>query len=277
MSASEHIQLALAKARGEATPLLSPTAERVSPPLVRSAEQSPPPARTWSGLRTAVVDPRLARKNRLVTMHRSDPAHVSFDILRTRIHQMMQRGGWKTVAITSPGPDCGKSSVSLNLAFSLAHQSDFRVALVDLDLRRPSIAHKLGMPNPPVLSEFLSGRAEVEDVFVRYGDNIAIAANARPADLPAELLQSAQAASAFASIKRKLQPDLIIFDLPPYLETDDVQGFLPNADCTVLIVAADLSTKAQIDECERQLASSTNLLGVVLNACRYATSSGYPT
>jgi len=277
MSGIEHIQMALAKARGESTSLLSPTVERVSPPPshVRSAEQLPP-AKIWSALRPAKVDARLAQKNRLVTIYRSDPAHVSFDILRTRMQQMMQRGGWKTVAITSPGPGCGKSSISLNLAFSLAHQSDFRVALVDLDLRRPSIARMLGMQNAPVLSEFLSGRAEIEDVFVRYGDNIAIAGNARAADLPAELLQSAPAATALAAIKRKLQPDLIIYDLPPFLDTDDVQGFLPNADCTVLIAAAELSTKSQIDECERQLAASSNLLGVVLNACRYATSSGYP-
>ena len=50
MSAIEHIQLALAKARGEPTPLLSPLRSRVvARPWVGSAEQSPSPARTWSG------------------------------------------------------------------------------------------------------------------------------------------------------------------------------------------------------------------------------------
>lgn len=72
------------------------------------------------------------------------------------------------------------------------------------------------------------------------------------------------------SLKPKLAPDVVIFDLPPMLANDDVAAFLPNVDCAILVVAAEQTTRAEVDLCERELSQKTNLLGVVLNKCRYA-------
>ena len=49
----------------------------------------------------------------------------------------MSMQGWKRLAVTSPGPGCGKSTVTMNLAFALARQPDIRTLVIDLDLRRP--------------------------------------------------------------------------------------------------------------------------------------------
>ena len=64
--------------------------------------------------------------------------------------------------------------------------------------------------------------------------------------------------------------------MPPMLATDENVGFLPVVDCGLLISAADSTTIGQIDSCEKELAELTNVLGVVLNKCRFAdTDSGY--
>lgn len=223
----------------------------------------------WETLPRLTTDPKLLARNRIVTPYRSDTAYVTFDMLRTAVLQQMRQNSWKSVAITSPTPGCGKSVVSLNLAFSLANHKECRTALIDLDLRRPQIAKLLGIKTPPSAESFLKGHADVEDMFMRYGDNLAIAGNGRPVRFAAELLQSSDATKALKSVRQKLDPDVVIIDMPPMLSSDDVLAFLPNVDCAVLVIAAEMTTAREADICERGLAEKTNVLGVVLNKCRY--------
>jgi protein-tyrosine kinase len=231
---------------------------------------------TWSELPLLKVDAEAISRNRIVTANRSDAAHVAFDMMRTRLLQTLRQNNWKSVAITSPTPACGKTFTALNLAFSLGNQQDCRTLLLDLDLRRPQIGKSLGMKNPASMESFLRGEIEIDDIFVRHGDNLAIAANSNPAHYSAELLQSATTAEVLANMRRRVNPDIVLFDLPPMLSTDDTLAFLPNVDCVILIAAAEQSTLNEVDICEQALAEKTNVLGVVLNKCQFtAEKYGY--
>ncbi|KQZ94336.1 chromosome partitioning protein [Mesorhizobium sp. Root157] len=246
-----------------------------APHVAPSVSPAPPlpvssPASIWAALPAGRPDPWRVEQGRLVTVGRTDPAHVAFDILRTKVMHVMRENDWTSLMITSPTARCGKTVVGLNLAFSLANQKDCRTALVDLDLRRPQVAEVLGVKSPPSMEEFLKGNIGVENMFSRYGDNLAVASNNRPVRMAAELLQSPEAAHAVSAVRKKLAADIVIFDLPPMLANDDVMGFLPNVDCAILVVAAEESTVSEVDLCERELSEKTNLLGTVLNKCRYA-------
>ena len=53
-------------------------------------------------------------------------------------------------------------------------------------------------------------------------------------------------------------------------------AFAGKVDCVLLVAAAESTSIAEIDRCERELAAQTNVLGVVLNKCRYTEPSyGY--
>ena len=56
------------------------------------------------------------------------------------------------------------------------------------------------------------------------------------------------------------------------LASDDHVGFLPHVDCALLISAAESTTMNQLDVCEKELSELTNVLGVVLNKCRFNES-----
>jgi protein-tyrosine kinase len=258
----ERIQGALQKARDQGFPI-SPLSQADLPPtpLVGSA--------SWLRLPVLNLDPKVLARNRIVTVNRADPAHVPFDMLRTRLLQKMRENGWTTVAVTSPTPGCGKSVVALNLAFSLAKQRERRTVLVDLDLRRPQLARLLGLTSILPMENVLRGQGEVEGLFVRCGENIAIGANSRPVRFSAELLQSQSTSVFLKELHRKLDPHVVVFDLPPMLVSDDVMAFMPNVDCAILVVAADSTTPREADVCERDLCEKTNVVGVVLNKCRY--------
>jgi len=224
---------------------------------------------TWAMLPLMAIAPGKLEANRIVAAGPSSPSRSAFDMMRTKVLHELKQNNWTSVAITSPTPGGGKSAVALNLAFSLANREDCRAVLIDLDLRCPRIAQALGVRNPPAIEKYLRSHIGMEDVFQRVRPNLAIACNGRPVNLPAELLQSPETAKVFRDLKRKLTPDVIICDLPPMLTNDDVMAFLPNVDCVVLVVEAEANTLEQVDACEHELSLQTNLLGVVVNKCRY--------
>jgi Mrp family chromosome partitioning ATPase len=208
-------------------------------------------------------------QHRVVTFTDADPAHVTFDMVRTKVLRAMRQNGWTALGVTSPTSDCGKTTTCLNLAFSLSHQADLRTVLVDLDLRRPAVARTLGIARPQSMASVLQGTRGVAENFVRYGETLAIGTNDAPIRNPAELLQNAATAQGVAALKAAFQPDVLIYDMPPMLMSDDVMAFLPHLDCVLLVAGAEKSRLDEVDKCEHDLSEQVPVLGVVLNKCRY--------
>jgi len=229
----------------------------------------------WASMRDVKISGRVARNNRISTVKQGKQSG-SYDLLRSRALRIMDENGWTSLAITSPNKTCGKTTVCANLAFSLSRQSDLRVIVLDMDLRRPSMHKILGQRPTNSLHQVLQDKHPIEDAFIRVAPNLAFALNNTPATNPSELLQSKLTKSRLNEIREKYQPDLVIFDMPPMLVSDDNVGFLPSVDCALLIGAADSTTIAQLDVCEKELSVLTNVLGVVLNKCRYTDAdAGY--
>lgn len=234
---------------------------------LREPQQEAGQEDAWDALRLIDIDPSIAANSRILGFERRDPASSAFDVVRTKLLQTLRENNWRSVAITSPTAGCGKTVVGLNLAFSLAHQKDCRTVLADFDLRRPQVANALGLREAPSMRAFLEGRAGIERTFLRFGANLAFAPNDAPVPMPAELLQSAETARAIDAVRQGLAPDVMIFDLPPMLASDDVMAFLPHVDCVMLVAAAGQTTIAEIELCEREFEGRANFFGVVLNRC----------
>lgn len=224
---------------------------------------------SWLSLREFRLSPQTRANRGIVAGNKSDPACVAFDLLRTKVMQTLKQNGWRSVAITSPMPRCGKSLVAVNLALSLAELEDTRTVLLDMDLRNPGLAKLLEMDASPSMEFFLRGECDVADVLRLCGRNLAVGANLWSARLASEILQGEAAASALKAMVQDLSADVVLYDMTSMLTHDDVLAFLPNVDCAILVAAAEQSTFAEIDACERMLAERTNVLGVVLNRCRH--------
>lgn len=268
----ERIQVAIQKAKQQRSgqaPLYGAPLAGAAPARSgrRGATAEPGPA--WAEINPFEPDLRLMERNRIVTVADRDPTHSTFDMLRTKLIRTMRANNWVSLGITSPTNGCGKTTTSLNLAFSLAHQSDIRTVLVDLDLRRPAVAKAIGLTVPQSMASVLQGTRPVTENFVRYGENLAIGTNAQSIRNTAELLMSASTSGGVAALKTAFRPDIILYDLPPMLMSDDAIAFLPHLDCVLLVAGAEKSRLDEVDKCEHDLSEQTNVLGVVLNMCRY--------
>ncbi len=253
----ERIQSALAKARSARDRKLQPSGGK-------TATASNP----WQELTEVSLDPKVLARN-LVVAHQPGPSASSFDVMRTNLLRTLRTNGWTRVAITSPTPSCGKSTVALNLAFSLARLTDKQVLLVELDLRHPSIVGMLGLsPDQHFIESLGEGKLDYGQIR-RVGANLALALNSRSVASPAELLSAPRTADLIDEVEARLRPDVILFDMSPMLVSDDALAYLDQVDCALMVAAAEETTAAEIEKCGADLGKRTQVLGVVLNKCRY--------
>lgn len=209
------------------------------------------------------LNPRALHKNRVIK-DEAVPASSAYKMLRTRVLQRMRRNGWSTLAVTGTCPDEGKTLTAVNLAISMARDLSTTVVLVDLDLRKPSIARYLGLSPRHGIGDYLQGTVELERALLCPAmDRLALLLNERPFPNSSELLTSPQMASLVSQLKLG-DGRIVIFDLPPLLVTDDMLAFSPLADA-VLLVLSEGTTKQGDLVAAKELLQDTNIVGTVLN------------
>ena len=256
--------LMLGSAEAPAVPAAPAPAEdaRVFAPPTQALRR----AAAWNALSPVELSARHLERNRLIAHAKTDPAHVAIDVLRTRLLGALARNGWNRIGITSPNAACGKTFISANLAISMSRQPQSHTVLIDMDMRRPSLARVLGVQKQDSLRWFLEGEVPASEFLLRSGSNLALGLNSKRMRDAGEMIQSPATANALRTMQAQLQPDVTIYDLPPMLAGDDVTGFLPNLDGVLLVVGGGLTKPVEVSECERLLADNDcPLLGVVLN------------
>lgn len=268
----EKLQAALEKARSkreagaEQSPIPRPTAD--GKPTAGRVEQ------LWANLPEVMLSGTALYDHHVVTQQASQKA-TPFDILRTKILLQMRQNGWKSIAITSPMPKSGKTTMACNLALGLGRQSGLRTMLFDLDLQDPSVANFLGHTPDHNITEMLSGEVPFVEQAVRVGSNVAVSmANRRETD-PTQVLLSEKTEETLTSVQSTYEPDLMIYDTPSILVGDNTRAFLRNVDCALIVARANSTKYGHFDACEREIAEYTNVLGVVLNAFRTKDIQSY--
>jgi protein-tyrosine kinase len=223
----------------------------------------------WTRLAGFEPDREELERNRVVTFGSENPARGAFDAMGGRLLLQMRRSGWVSLGVTSPTAGCGKTTVALNLAFSLARRPGLRTLLVDLDFHRPTVAARLGLAPAGSMADAIRGERSMEESVVRVGEGLAIGANAAPDRGASGLLLGRRAADWVKDLKRRFRPDLILYDLPPVLVDDGVVAFSPHLDAVLITAAAEESRCDEVGHCEAELSGHCQVLGVVLNKCRY--------
>lgn len=171
----------------------------------------------------------------------------------------------KVLAITSCTPNEGKSSVTLNLAVSLA-ESGKKVLLLDADLRKSMLLGRTKIKGTAKgMTHFLSGQVEIKDVLCSTNiENMHIAYAGPVPPNPAELLGSKRFHDLLVSLRKVY--DYILIDTPPLGSVIDSAIVAEECDGAILVIEAGVISHRFAQEVKGQL-DKTNcpVLGVVLN------------
>lgn len=170
-----------------------------------------------------------------------------FRTLRTNI-RLAQPTGLKSpvVLVTSNVNDEGKSHVAINLAISMAMLGK-KVALLEMDFRKPSLAKYLNLSSQGSLTDYLSdGACTLEKVIVTSSiKNLDVLPVGVTPSNPSELLQSDRTETLFADLRERY--DYVVVDSAPVSMVSDTFLLGGTADMTVFVVRADYTTFEMID------------------------------
>lgn len=226
-------------------------------------ESSPTSADVLSQARVETVNVLPASR---IIMHSEprSPGADRFRFLRMRLRELRGLAKLQTLAITSPLPQDGKSTVALNLATVLAEGGKRSVLLVEADIHRPSLPPTLGVTPQPGLAECLEEGLDPLSVITRIEPlGWYLLEAGKTENNPTELLQTAQ----FPDVLQKLTPhfEWILFDTPPVVPLTDAVSVARHMDGTLLVVRAGHTPCTAVDEAVAVIGSK-NIAGIVFNA-----------
>ncbi len=205
-------------------------------------------------------------------------ASEAYKLLRTKLQFSFTDGKQShVIGLTSAMAGEGKSLTSVNLAYSLS-QLNKRVILLDCDMRRPTLAEKLGIRKKPGLSSCLTGQASLQELIQTCGIRGAeesfhvIAAGQNPPN-PIELLSSQRMGQILEALKTSY--DYVVLDLPPIGEVSDALAVANLVDGMLVVVRQDYCNTPALSNCIDQLEFiKGKILGIIYN-CASEAHGGY--
>lgn len=200
----------------------------------------------------------------------------SFAVLRTAVLVAASARDQKVFLLSSAGPGEGKSTVAYRLADSLARLGK-KTLLIDGDLRRPTLHHRLSTSLHPGLSDVLTGASTLAAAIRTFGPALSLLPAGRLPGTPADLV----ADKAFRGLleEARARYDFVILDGPPTLGMTDSLAMIGLADFLAVVVSCGQTPMSAAKEMARQIeALGYRIDGAIVNrvdARRHAYSYAY--
>lgn len=186
-----------------------------------------------------------------------------------RVKEHAERRGVRSLAIVSGLRAEGKTTVLCNLGLSMATLSQGRaVALVDLDLRKPSLARVLGIDARLGMEDVLTGRATLGEVRVAVErPALDLYPAAAPQTSAHELLVTPRLGATIRELEQRY--DLVLIDTPPALVVPDVSIMLRHVGACILIARCGVTRTRSFASLVEALPRD-QILGELLNESQLA-------
>jgi receptor protein-tyrosine kinase len=239
---------------------------------------SRPPAPESASSEAVEIPPGLsagwAARTALAQPH--GPAAEHFRHFALRLSRLLEARGGRSVAATSALRGEGKTTVACNLALALATLGEGRrIALVDLDLRRPRVASALGVGARVGIESVLAGEAALDEARLATQLPALDLFLAKRASHAAHGLFGGAAADALAALAERY--DLVLVDTPPVLLVPDVGLLLPHVSAYFTVVRLGVTRRAALARALEELPEASRL-GAFVNDMprpRYYMHYGY--
>ncbi len=175
----------------------------------------------------------------------------------------------RAYVVSSPKVGEGKTTITSNLGVALS-KAKLKVALIDGDMRRPSLGKAFNIRGTPGLRDFLRGKLDPSDV-TRVGmlretafPNLFVLPAGEGDEDSVELLNSQRMPELLAALAKQF--DVVLIDSPPALHMVDTRIMARECDGVILVVRAGVTT---LDEAAnaRDLfdRDGVHLVGTILN------------
>jgi capsular exopolysaccharide synthesis family protein len=183
----------------------------------------------------------------------------------------------KSIAFTSALPAEGKSTLIYNLGCILA-ELDYRVLVVDADLRRPTIHKLAGLSNGLGLSTAIATNHAWREIVrtLSLQNSLDVLTSGPVPPNPLVLLESAKMTNLMQAWEDEY--DYVLFDTPPIVGLADAQSLAAKVDAVVMVAAIQKSTRVAIARTVEILTKRhARIAGILINMCDRHDSGDYYT
>lgn len=211
-----------------------------------------------------IVDPGQVDDHLVSVLEPTSLAAEQYRSVRLALENFRRERGTRLVAVSSPGRGDGRTMTAINVAGALAQAPDARVALVEADLRHPSMAEALGLRGGHGLSTYLLDHTlRIEQVIQRpVGLGFAVIVAGSVSSMPYELLTSPRFSALFAELRERF--DFVVVDTPPTLPFPDVGILRDLVDGFVVVIRANRTPREQVRQ-SLEAIGAQRVLGVIFN------------
>jgi capsular exopolysaccharide synthesis family protein len=209
------------------------------------------------------VDPHLVSM-----LAPESPEAEQYRALRYAVEQIPGTREGTVVGVCSPTPGDGKTLTSINIAGALAQNTQARVLLIEVDLRRPAVTISdhlaLGdIAGHGLVDAILDSNVLFEDVIRRIPIfNLSVLAAGRHAVAPYEMLKSPRFNELLTLARR--QYDYVVLDAPPVIPVPDCRLIAKWVDGFIMVLRAHRTPREALEEALTIL-EGANILGLVFN------------
>lgn len=225
---------------------------------------------------TIELPPQVRDNERILPPGASGPHGGAYRMLRTQVLRRLDQLHANTIGIVSATRGDGKTLTAINLAIAIAADPARTALLVDFDLRAPSVHRRFHHEPACGVEECLQRHTSVRDAMFKVAgyERLTILPAKAPFDLSSELLASPRTGELVAELRSRYANRIVIFDLPPVLQTDDALAFASHLQAALLVVG---ERRTRRDDVTRtlQLLGDVTFVGTVLNASRERIDTHY--
>ncbi len=217
----------------------------------------------------------LLSENLITYTQPSSSAAETYRILRTNIQYTSVDKKVKTIVITSPEINDGKTVTASNLAISIAN-AGMKVLLIDADLRNPNIHNQFRLPNSIGLTNIIVENSNIEEALYKIEGikNLVVLTSGTIPPNPAELLTSKKVKDLIHNFSQQF--DMVIIDTPPIGLVTDSVILAGIVDGVLLVISAQ---KTKINSAHNAVKSlktiGANVLGAVLTKVKSSNGTYY--
>ncbi len=252
----------------------------VAAPPSADAPATAPRARDWTGPVQPIDREAMAEAGYLVPGGPISGIGEEFRIIKrellARIRGTSRQSAipnGNVILVTSAHPGDGKTFCAINLAVSLAAESDLEVLLVDADFAKPGVAQALGLGGGKGLMDALVDPAlAIEDLVIRTDvPSLCVLPAGESSRLDTEYLASSRTDALIAALVAGRPDRVVIFDSPPLLAASPAAVLAAHVGQTLLVVRADRTTETTLRDAAGLLNGCANIQ-LLLNGVKFSAS-----
>ena len=232
-------------------------AEPVAAPVAQSRPQSFAPKPAGAALPIMQSVDRMMLREQGLIVPEAPPTGLSEEFRLIKRQLLLSALGGKgavpvargqLILICSAHPNEGKTFSAVNLALSMASESDIEVILVDADVAKPEILSTLGLPAGPGLMDALDDPSlNVEDLLIRTDvPNLSVLPTGRQTNRDTELLASDSTSRLIEGLIAGRPRRIVLFDSAPALAASPASTLALHVGQTLFVVRADSTSESDI-------------------------------